>query len=103
MLNLNGSYMYGNDWAFHAGYFLTNGNRDATLYGVINPSGDQVTASPETSGYSLEIDRHLTQNIQLMAQYRGFFRFNGLQHNIDGTGRNSSDNNTLWLSAFFAF
>jgi hypothetical protein len=102
-LNLSGSYAYGNAWTFHAGYLLTNGNRDATLYGVTDPSGNQVTASPETSGYSLEIDRHITQNIQLMAQYRGFFRFNGLRHNIDGLGRNASDNNTLWVSAFFGF
>ena len=41
--------------------------------------------------------------IQLMAQYRGYVQFNGLRHNIDGMGRNASDNNTLWLSAFFAF
>jgi hypothetical protein len=102
-LNLNGSYAYGNVWTFHAGYFLTNGNSDSTLYAVTIPAGDQVTASPKTTGYNLEVDRHITQNIQLMAQYRGYVQFNGLRHNIDGMGRNASDNNTLWLSAFFAF
>ena len=51
----------------------------------------------------LEVDRQITQNIQLMAQYRGFLQFNGVSHNIDGMGRNASDNNTLWLSVFFAF
>ncbi len=62
-----------------------------------------MTASPKTTGYTLEVDRHLTQNIQLTAQYRGYIQFNGVRHNIDGLGRNAIDNNTLWLSAFFAF
>jgi hypothetical protein len=102
-LTINGSYAYDNAWVFHAGYFLINGNSDSTLYSVTVPSGGQVTASPKTTGYTFEVDRQITQNIQLMAQYRGFVRFNGLRHNIDGMGRNASDNNTLWLSVFFAF
>ena len=102
-LNLSGSYSYKNTWTFHAGYFDTDGNSDSTLYAISDPSGNQVTASPKTTGYTLEVDRHVTQNIQLMAQYRGFVEFNGLKHNIDGLGRNASDNNTLWLSVFFAF
>ena len=102
-LNLSGSYVYGNTWAFHAGYLLTNGNKDSSLYAVNAPSGDLISASPKTTGYTFEIDRHVTQNIQLMAQYRGFVRFNGLRHDIDGMGRSASDNNTLWLSIFFGF
>ena len=102
-LNLSGSYAYENNWVFHAGYFLTNGNNDSARYAITSPSGDQLTASPETTGYTLEVDRKITQNIQVMAQYRGFVRFDGLRHNIDGLGRNASDNNTLWLSVFFAF
>ena len=102
-INLNGTYADSNAWAFHVGYFLTNGNSDATLYGVSDPSGQLVTASPKTAGYTVELDRHITQNVQLMAQYRGFVRWKGLRHDIDGMGRNASDNNTLWLSVFFAF
>jgi hypothetical protein len=102
-LNLNGSYAYDDAWMFHAGYFLTNGNNDSARYAVTTPSGDQVTASPKTTGYTFEVDRKITQNVQVMAQYRGFVRFNGLRHDIDGIGRNASDNNTLWLSVFFAF
>ena len=102
-LNLNGSYAFDNTWALHAGYFATNGNNDASLYAINSPSGDLITASPKTTGYNLEVDRHITQNLLLMAQYRGFIRFQNLRHNIDGIGRNASDNNTLWLSVFFAF
>lgn len=102
-LNFNGSYVYGDNWAFQAGYILTNGNNNSALYAVDGPSGDQLTASPKTSGYTLEVNRKLTQNIQLTAQYQGFYYFNGLRHNIDGMGRNARDNNTLWLTVFFAF
>jgi hypothetical protein len=102
-LNINASYGYKNAWAAHTGYFLTNGSSDSVLYAVTDPSGNQVTASPKTSGYTLQLDRQITQNIQVMAQYRGYLAYNGLRHNIDGIGRNASDNNTLWLSVFFAF
>ena len=102
-MNFSGTYAYNNAWAFSAGLVSTNGNRDSTLYPVTSPAGDLVSASPKTTGYTLEIDRHITQNVQLMAQYRGFGRLNGLRHNVDGMGRNASDDNTLWLSVFFAF
>ncbi|MFZ0639474.1 MAG: hypothetical protein WA020_13395 [Candidatus Acidiferrales bacterium] len=65
--------------------------------------GSQLTASPDTNGYTLEIDRTLTQNLKLTLQYNGFFKFNGLTHNIDGMGRTPGDNNTLWLSMSMAF
>jgi len=102
-LNLSGSYAFDNAWVFHSGYFQTNGNSDSALYAITDPSGNQVTASPKATGYTIEVDRQITQNVQLMAQYRGFVQFNGLRRNIDGIGRNASDNNTLWLSVFFAF
>jgi len=102
-LNLSATYAHDRAWAINGGYFLNNGNNNSALYAVTAPSGDSVTNSPNTSGYSIELDRQITQNIQLMAQYRGFLRYNGLQHNIDGIGRSASDNNTIWLSLFFAF
>ena len=102
-LNVNGSYAYGDNWVFQAGYLLTNGSNNSALYSVTAPSGDLLATSPQTTGYTLEVDRKITQNIQLMAQYRGFFRFNGLRYSIDGMGRTASDNNTFWLSVFFAF
>jgi hypothetical protein len=101
-LNVSGSYAYDKSWVFHTGYFLTNGSNDPTLYGITDPSGNLINASPNTAGYTLQINRSITQNVQVMAQYRGFVRFNGLRHNIDGMGRNASDNNALWLSVFFA-
>jgi hypothetical protein len=102
-MNLSGTYTLGNRWAFTAGYFVNNGSKNADLYAVTSPTGSLLTASPNTTGYTLEVDRNLTQNLKLTAQYDGFFKFNGLTNNIDGLGRSPSDNNTLWLSMFFAF
>ena len=102
-LNLNGSYGYRDKWVFNAAYLLTNGNNNTALYGVTDPTGNPLTSSPKTSGYVLEVDRLITQNLQATLQYKGFTRFNGLSNNIDGLGRSASDNNTLWLTLFFAF
>jgi hypothetical protein len=102
-LNPSATYTYDNTWSFNAGYSFADGNTDSTLYPITNASGDLISSSPKTTGYTLQVDRHLTQNIDLMAQYSGFFRFNGLRHNVDGNGRSASDNNSLWLSVFFAF
>jgi hypothetical protein len=102
-LNLNGSYGYGDHWIFNAAYFSNNGANNAALYAVTAASGAQLTSSPNTSGYVLEADRLITQNLQATIQYKGFVKFSGLTNNIDGLGRNASANNTLWLTLFFAF
>jgi hypothetical protein len=101
-LNLSGTYSY-QHWLASAAYFLTNGNDNTALYSVTAPSGALISASPKTSGYVLEVDRMITQNVQAMLQYKGFVKFNGLSNNIDGLRRSASDNNTLWLTVFFAF
>lgn len=102
-LNLNGSYGYGDRWTLNAAYFSNSGTNNAALYAVTAPSGAQLTSLPNTSGYVLEVDRLITQNLQATLQYKGFLKFNGLANNIDGLGRNASANNTLWLTIFFAF
>ncbi len=94
-VDLSGSYSLGVGWTFHGGYLMSNANRDSVRYGSLS--------SPKVTGYVLEVDRHFTQNIQVMAQYRGFASYHGQRNNIDGNGRSPADNNTLWLSVYFAF
>ncbi len=102
-LNLSASYALGDTWTFTGGYILSNGSNNAALYGITDPNGNQLSAKPNTTGYLLEVDRTLTQNVVATLQYAGFTKFNGLTSNIDGLGRKPSDNNTLWVSIFFAF
>ena len=102
-LNLSGSYALREAWTFTGGFFLSNGSSNAALYGVTAPSGLQLTDKPNTTGYVLQVDRTITQNVIASLQYTGFTKFNGLTDNIDGLGRKPSDNNTLWFTVFFAF
>ncbi|HTU47691.1 MAG TPA: hypothetical protein VMF91_21720 [Bryobacteraceae bacterium] len=70
-LNLSGSYALRDAWTFTGGYFLSNGSSNADVYGVTNPSGVQLSDKPNTSGYILQVDRTLTQNIVASLQYTG--------------------------------
>ena len=102
-VNLSGSLALRDTWTFTAGYLLTNGSNNAALYGVTDPTGKLLSNKPNTTGYELEIDRTLTQNIIAMIKYSGFTKLDDLHGNIDGLGRHPSDNNTLWVNLFFAF
>jgi hypothetical protein len=102
-LNVNAAYTIGDGWTFTGGYIFGNGSADSALYPVSDPNGNLLSAKPNTTGYTLEIDRTLTQNVLATIQYAGFTKFNGLTSNIDGIGRKPGDNNTLWMTLFFAF
>lgn len=102
-LNLSASFALDDKWTFTGGYFLSNGSANAALFGVTDPNGNLLSAKPTTSGYQVQIDRTLTQNIIASLQYSGFTKFNGLTSKIDGLGRAPSADNTLWMSIFFAF
>lgn len=78
------------------GYFNTTGNSNANLYG--GPS-----ASPDSNGWILQWTYLPAQNVQLGAQYTIYSKFDGASSNYDGTGRSASDNNTLYLFAWFLF
>lgn len=105
--NLNGitasaTFTYRNQWTFSAAYYQSNGSANAALYAVTGPSGNTLSASPNTTGYYLQANYLPTQNVKLQAQYSGFLKFNGLTSDIDGLGRSPSANNTLWLNVFLA-
>ena len=102
-LNTSASFAVKDAWTFTGGYFFSNGSNNAALFGITDAAGNVLSAKPNTTGYQLEVDRTLTQNIVVSAQYAGFTKFNALSSNIDGLGRKPSDNNTLWVSLFFAF
>ena len=52
--------------------------------------------TPNTNGYIAEVNYLPWLNVKLQIQYVGYEKFNGLKLNYDGTGRNASDNNTLY-------
>lgn len=105
---LNASYYYDQTWGFSAGRFVTQGHRDASLYGDGYANG-----SPNTSGYVLQADwtpwgkegswGEPWANLRLGLQYTAYDKFNGAKRNYDGNGRDAKDNNTLFLFAWTAF
>ncbi|MFO1415498.1 MAG: hypothetical protein U1F10_16665 [Burkholderiales bacterium] len=101
-ITISGTYTLRNAWSFSAAYFQSNGSDNADLYAVTGPTGNVLSASPNTSGYYLQANWIPTQNLKLQLQYSGFLKFNGLTGNIDGMGRSPADNNTLWFNVFFA-
>jgi hypothetical protein len=95
-------YHLGNRFSFGAGPFWTTGTTDSTLYAPAPVSGS-ATGDPRSNGYILNLSYWPLQNIQLGVQYTGYLKFNGLSTNYDGSGRNASANNSVYLIAWFVF
>jgi hypothetical protein len=104
---LNASYHFRQTWGVSAGLFRTSGDGDATLY-----SGS-LNGKPDTSGRVLQLDwtpfgkedawGAPWANLRIGAQYTAYTRYNGGTANYDGSGRNASDNNSLFVFAWTAF
>jgi hypothetical protein len=92
---LTGAYTYQRHIGGTLGYFSTNGSMDTVLYAVA-PVVGSAAGSPDTKGYIAEVNYLPWLNVKLQLQYVGYEKFNGLKTNYDGTGRNASDNNTLY-------
>jgi len=58
---------------------------------------------PDTRAIILELDYLPMPEVKLSVQYTWFLKFNGARFNYDGSGRNASDNNTLYLLAWLVF
>ena len=83
-------------------YFLTSGNTDPALYPAGAITGSR-TGSPNSSGLLGELTYNPWQNTRLGAQYVLYGKFNGASTNYDGSGRNASNNNNLYLYLWVAF
>jgi hypothetical protein len=105
----NAEYHFGDRFSGAFGWFNTTGTRDFGLYGLDDPINGNGSGSPSSSGYVLNLSWWPTQNVDLAAQYTGYFKFNGATRNynvFDGSEslpRNASDNNTLYILARFLF
>lgn len=100
---LGTSYYYQRTFGGALGYFSTMGSTDAVLY----PAGTAVSGfangSPNSNGWVGELDYLPWQNVKLALQYTTYHKFNGASSNYDGSGRDASDNNTLYVLGWFNF
>ena len=104
----NLDYLYDKTYGGAVGWFYADGSDDAALY-----SGSS-RGSPLSDGVVLQVN-YLPfnksggpgfwpkSNVKLSAQYIIYNRFNGGRTNFDGTHRNASDNDTLYLECWLAF
>jgi hypothetical protein len=101
------TYAWHQTYALSAGVFNTTGSTDPTYFGF------GTSGTPDTRGYIAMLEwvpfgkrdswARPWVNVRLGIQYTGYTRFDGSSSNYDGTGRNASDNNTLFLFYWLAF
>jgi len=84
------------------GYFSTTGDRDNVLYSP-NPLDGSRTGKPDSDGFILEAGYLPWKAGKISLQYTIYNRFNGSHSDYDGSGRNASDNNTLFLLVWLMF
>ena len=101
-LMANAEYHFGNRVTGTFGWFDTNGTVDTALYAP-SPVTGSANGDPRGAGYIMNVSYWPWQNLQLAAQYTGYTRFNGGSTNYDGSGRNASSNNTIYLDAKIIF
>jgi hypothetical protein len=101
------TYLFDKKYGVDFQYFLTDGDKDALLYGTR-------TGSPLTRGWMVQLD-YLPlnrrggpsfwpkSNLKLSLQYVHYDRFDGARRDFDGSGRDAGDNDTLYLQAWLAF
>lgn len=96
------SYMPSTRIDLTAGYFDISGSHDAVLFAPDSLNGS-AAGRPNSNGVITEFDFNAWENMRLGAQYVIYDRFNGRSSNYDGSGRNASNNNTLYIFAWTAF
>ena len=98
----NASYMPSLRANFTLGYFNTSGTSDLLLY-PSDPISGSANGSPQSYGGVGEFDFNAWQNTRLGVQYTVYGKFNGASHSYDGSGRNASNNDALFVFAWVAF
>ncbi len=83
-------------------YFTTTGSSDPVLYAPTPVSGSN-TGSPDSSGFIFEVDYLPWENVKVSLQYVLYDKFNGGRSNYDGSGRDASDNNTIYAALWLMF
>ena len=93
---VNGIYHFGYRYIPSVEYFRTTGTADPLLYPA-DPVDGSRNGNPLGAGLIFNFTYWPVQNVRLAAQYTAYTSFNGASTNYDGSGRNASDNNSMYL------
>ena len=99
---LAGEYSYQRTIGGSLGFFNTTGSTDVLLYPQAAATGS-LADNPSSRGYLGEINYLPWLNTKVQLQCVRYAKFNGSSTNYDGTGRNASDNNALYLLGWINF
>ena len=102
---LTANYYYQRKFGATLGTFSTTGSLDTQLY-ASGPAPGVVTSQnnlPDTKGWRAELSYMPWLNTRLSLQDTQYTKFNGGSTDYDGSGRNASDNNSLYLLVWFNY
>jgi len=97
-----GNYYLHQQVGFSLGYFLINGDAVKDLYIPSSVDGS-INGKPDSNGLIAQFSYEPWLNTKFSVQYIAYNKFNGGTNNYDGSGRNASDNNTLYVDSWLAF
>ncbi|GMT45824.1 MAG: cytochrome c [bacterium] len=89
-------------YKFTLGYFNYKGSSDNIIYAPASVSGSRM-GLPNSSGLMTQVDFLPWENTKISLIYTAYNKFNGAVDNYDGSGRKSSDNNSIYLQLWFLF
>ncbi len=96
------TYVYQAKYGASAGFFNLSGTTNTYYLDQARVSGN-TTGNPGIRGGTLEAFWTPLQYVRVGIQYTAYSRFNGASTNYDGSGRNASDNNSLFLYFWGAY
>jgi hypothetical protein len=99
---LNGTFYLDRGIGFTLGFFTISGDADTGLYQPGDVDGSR-TGEPDSNGFLGQLDFGPWLNTRFALQYTLYNKFNGAGTDYDGSGRNASDNNTLYLLGWLVF
>jgi hypothetical protein len=108
---LTGTYYFENTYGATLSWQRLWGSADPLLFQQGTPLGGSANGKPDSNAFILEANwvpfgkegswLAPLANMKLGVQYTIYTMFNGGAHNYDGFGRNASDNDTLFLTAWW--
>jgi hypothetical protein len=107
------AYYWNNTYGFTLAYSAITGSTDSTIYAPASLTGS-ANGSPNSQAIIAQIDwtpfgndtthpGYPWLNVRIGLQYKHYLQFNGGTTNYDGSGRNASDNDTIFLFTWLAF
>jgi hypothetical protein len=90
-------YHFRRQWGGGVQYFEVRGDANDLRYNTGDPVMGSANGSPNSKGWTTELDYLPIQNVKLAVRYTAYQQFNGARDNYDGFGRNAKDNNSVFF------